>query len=186
MPKAPHADRIEFWKFQHASVTFGQVKDVCDVILKEKIGPAHSLHIPLMIALHTLYGRPFKQRKDVRISEQIVPKELKDVHDSLITSRDKVHAHADVDGPRTAADNSLNKVAIFIRDSNVRCATTMIFPREIQIEKIRSLVNALSQKTQYHAEKVWKRNIKKEFVRDGDYEVNLSKSDDEFLKTLSW
>lgn len=56
MVKAPYSDRIEFWKFQHAAVTFGEVGKLCDQIKIQKIKSGHPLHAPMMTALHILYG----------------------------------------------------------------------------------------------------------------------------------
>jgi hypothetical protein len=186
MITAPYKDRIEFWKFQHASTTFAEAKQLCELILKEKIDSGHPLHVPLMTALHILYGRPFKQRTEVRIPEDIVPQNNKNTHEALINMRDKIHAHTDVDGPKTTDDDCLNKVAVFVRNRSARFALTMVFPRAVQIEEIRDLSDALSQKTWYHAEKIWKRYFSGKAVKDGNYEVNISKSDDAFLKTNSW
>lgn len=109
MMNAPYKDRIEFWKLQHASSTFDQVTQLCEWILKEGIDGGHPLHVPLMAALHTLYGRPFRQRKDFRIAEDLVPANYRDDHVMLLTMRDKIHAHTDADGPKTTDDDCLNK-----------------------------------------------------------------------------
>lgn len=53
----------------------------------------------LTIAAVTAYGRPFKQRGTVRLSEDIIPAEYRETHDSTIEMRDKVIAHRDLDGP---------------------------------------------------------------------------------------
>ncbi|HXT39475.1 MAG TPA: hypothetical protein VN887_05580 [Candidatus Angelobacter sp.] len=153
--------------------------------MNERIEQPHPLHIPLMTALHTLYGKPLKQRKEVRVGEDIVPSEFKDIHASLITMRDKIHAHTDVDGPTTATNESLNKIVAFVSNGNVRFAVSVIFPRNIQVEKIRDLADTLSRKTWYHAEKIWEKQMKGVYVKDGEYEVNLSENASEFLRPLS-
>jgi hypothetical protein len=186
MENAPYAERLDFWRWQQASVAFEQVRNLCDFILKEKVEQPHPLHIPLMTALHALYARPFKQRKEVRLGGDIVPAAFKDVHDSLITMRDKIHAHTDIDGPMTANDESFNKVAAFVRNGGIQFASTVVFPRHNHVERIRDLAEILSQKASYSAKKIWTRCIGSSRVMDGDYEVNLSKHDDAFLKPLSW
>lgn len=62
----------------------------------------------------------------------------------------------------------------------------MLFPREIQVEKIRELTKFLSEKTWDHAEKIWRKHFKMQFVPDGGYEVNLSKDNDDFLNPISF
>jgi hypothetical protein len=184
--KAPYNDRIEFWKFQHASVTLAEATKLCDQIIKQKIDFGHPLLTPMMTTLHIFYGRPFKQRPEVRISETIVPKNYKSLHDELIGMRDKIYAHMDIDGPKTASESSLNKVGVFIHGGEAKFALSMIFPREIQVEKIRDLTELLSEKMWCHAEKIWCKHFKMQFVPDGNYEVNLSKNTDDFLNPISF
>jgi len=184
MIKAPYKDRIEFWKFQNASITFSETMQLCDLIVKQEVISGHPLHTSLMTALHILYGRPFKQRPEVRISEDIVPINYKDTHGALISMRDTIYAHTDVGGLKTTNDSPLNKVGVFISGGSARFALAMAFPRDIQ--KIRELAEALQQKTWYHAEKIWKRYFKTTYLEDGSYEVNISKADDSFLKPSSW
>lgn len=184
MVKAPYKDRIEFWKFQHASITFAEVTHLCDQILKQKINSGHPLHPSLMTALHILYGRPFKQRMEVKLTEDIIPKDYKDTHDALINMRDQIYAHMDVEGPKSTDNNSINKIGVFVKDGQAHFAMTMAFPREGQIEKIRDLTKLLTEKTWFHSEKIWQRYFKSKSVKDNNYEVNLSKNDDSFLKPV--
>jgi hypothetical protein len=184
MIKAPYEERIEFWKFQNAWITFSEAGQLCDLILKQNIVSGHPLFTSLMTALHILYGRPFKQRQVVKISENIVPAEYKETHDALINMRDQIYAHTDVDGPKTANADSSNKVGVFIANGNVRFALAMAFPRDVK--KIHELTKILSDKTWYHAEKIWRKHFKTQFVPDGGYEVNLSKDNDDFLNPISF
>jgi len=86
--KAPYDERIEFWKFPNAWITFSEVIQLCDLVLEENIFSGHPLFTSLMTALHILYGRPFKQRPAVKISDAIVPAKYKVTHDALISMRD--------------------------------------------------------------------------------------------------
>lgn len=181
---APYKDRIEFWKLQHASSTFDQVTQLCEWILKEGIDGGHPLHVPLMAALHTLYGRPFRQRKDFGIAEDLVPANYRDDHVMLLTMRDKIHAHTDADGPKTTDDDCLNKVMVTFRDGGIKFSLMMVAPRANQIERIRNLAETLSQTTGAQAEKIFMK-YKGAVVEDGIYEVNISKGEDVFLKPSS-
>ena len=98
--------------------------------------------------------------------------------------RDKIYAHTDVDGLKTTDDDCLNKVGVVIQGGSARFAMTMVFPRDVQ--KIRSLTEALADTTWCRAEEIWKTYFKDDFVEDGNYEVNISKTDDTFLKVSSW
>jgi hypothetical protein len=184
MVKAPYKDRIEFWKFQHASITFGEATLLCDQILKQKINSGHPLHPSMMTALHILYGRPFKQRAEVKLTEEIVPDDYKDTHGALISMRDQIYAHMDVGGLKSIDNNSVNKIGVFIKGGQARFGMTMAFPREDQVEKIRNLTELLTEKTWFHSEKIWQRHFKSKSVQDNNYEVNLSKDDDSFIKPI--
>jgi hypothetical protein len=186
MESAPYSERLNFWKWQQASVAFEQVKNVSEFVLTEKIEQPHPLHIPLMTALHTVYAKPFMQRREVRLGDDVVPAEFKEVHDSLITMRNKIHAHTDVDGPVTANDESFNKVVAIVRNGQVQLGSTVVFPRHNRVEQVRSLVEILSRKASCHAEEIWRQFMGGNWIADGTYEVNLSKQDDAFLKLLSW
>jgi hypothetical protein len=137
-----------------------------------------------MTALHIFYGRPFKQRTEVKLTEEIVPKEHKDNHNALISMRDQIYAHMDVDGLKSTDNNSVNKIGVFIKDRHVHFGMTMAFPRRDQVEIIRDLTKLLAEKTRFHSEKIWHRHFKSEFVPDNNYEINISKNDDSFLKAL--
>jgi hypothetical protein len=182
--KAPYKDRIEFWKFQHASITFGEVTLLCEQILKQEIDSGHPLHPSLITALHILYGRPFQQRTEVKLTEEIVPKDHRDTHGALIRMRDQIYAHMDVDGLKSKDNNPVNKIGVFIKDGQARFGMTMAFPRRAQVEKIRDLTKLLTEKTCFHSEKIWQRHFKSKSVQDNNYEVNLSKNDDIFLKPV--
>lgn len=184
MITAPYSDRIEFWKFQHASITFAAVYQLCGQIVDQKIISGHPLFTSLMTALHILYARPFKQRSAVKLSEDIIPSEYKITHQALLGFRDQIYAHMDVDGPKSTENNPMNKIGVFINGGYVSFAMTMAFPREGKIEEIRALANLLSEKSRCHADKIWERHFKTRFVQDDEYEVNLSKDDDAFLKPL--
>src|SRR5688572_1383924 len=101
MKAVSFAERAEFWKWQSASIAFEMVREVCDYLLQQQLPVSHPIHDPLVTSIYALYGRPFKQRTPLRLSEDIVPKRHRSTHDALITLRDKMFAHTDIDGPKT-------------------------------------------------------------------------------------
>jgi len=100
----------------------------------------------------------------------------------LLTMRDKIHAHTDVDRPRTTDDDCLNKVMVDFKDGGAQFALTMLGPRAIQIGNILNLADTLSQTTRSQAEIIFMKYFNGEVVEDGVYEVNISKTEDTFLK----
>lgn len=98
MPTPPQAERINFWKFAYARASFNNARDLCKALLGR---PPDIVRNGLSIAAMVTYARPFKQKPKppVRLTDAIVPQKHRAIHDELITFRDKVIAHRDVDGP---------------------------------------------------------------------------------------
>lgn len=174
-------EREDFWKYMSAGSSFDQAHAICDRLLRENIHQQHELAYPLLVALIVLYGRPFKQRRKMRLIERMVPDELKETHDFLILLRDKMFAHADSD--LTGDDNgeSLNKVTIKSFNSKLTAGVTFLWLRRETMEKARSLCAVMRRKAVYQADKIWQRHSNRCAVPDGEYEVNLSSDSDDFF-----
>jgi hypothetical protein len=99
MPIPTHEERIEFWKHSYARASFVDARIFIEHILETRLPLNHPARKALSIAVLTTYCRPFKQRAIVRLSEDIVPTEHREAHNSAIEMRDKVVAHRDIDGP---------------------------------------------------------------------------------------
>jgi hypothetical protein len=180
MKQVPYEDRKDYWKFVNAAVAFEQVEDLLEFFAKEKIDETHPLFYQLMTSLVVLYGRPFKQRKALRLLEALIPDGLKDTHDFLILLRDKMFAHLDLDGP-SEGDNLCNKIIISAERTSFTTKLGYLRPRDLEFKKARSLAHILWTKANYHADKIWKRHMGNHPFAAGEYEVNLSKTDDSFL-----
>ncbi len=186
MVKLAYKDRIEFWKFQHAAITFSEVAKLCDYIQREKIGPLHPLYEVLFTALAVLYARPFKQRSEVRIPDNVVPQQYWDTHKSLVELRDKVSAHYDPVGPKTIADVSLNKMLVSIRNGKASFGLSFLHPSSRGIDRIKSLAEKLDKKMQFHVQKLWQRCMQGQTVPDGDYEIDTSQGNAPLLKRVNF
>ena len=137
-----------------------------------------------MTALHTLYARPFKQKKQIRLTDDIVPSESKSLHDSIILMRDKIHSHTDLNGPGTSGGLCINKVVVRSDGQTAIFAATMIFPRNTP--SIRDLADVLLKKCSYHSEKIWRRVMPSGIPFSGEFEININEGDDRFIKPLTW
>jgi len=178
MKSIPFAERAEFWKLQSASVTFEMVRDVCDYLLQHQLPESDPIHDPLVTAIYTLYGRPFKQRPPLRLSEDIVPERHRTTHFGLITLRDKMFAHTDIDGPKTIDGYTLNELAGFTRNAQTTFGITIATPI---LPSVRELCVELYSHTHSEAEAIWRKHMFKERVPDGTTIVNLSAKDGPFL-----
>jgi hypothetical protein len=178
MKSVPFADRAEFWKLQSASVAFEMVRDICDYLLQHQLPPSHQIHDPLITAIYTLYGRPFKQRAPLRLSKDIIPEKYRTTHFGLITLRDKMFAHTDIDGPTTIDGHTLNELAGFTRNGQTRFGITIVTPI---LPSVRELCVELYGQVHSEAGVIWSKHMSQKRVPNGTTIVNLSTEDGPFL-----
>jgi hypothetical protein len=93
------SERIAFWKHSYARSSFIQAHLFAKLLLSNNAPFRSVLRDALTYSIVTAYGRPFKQRREVRLSREEVPEEHLQLHDEAIEMRDKVIAHRDLDGP---------------------------------------------------------------------------------------
>lgn len=140
-----------------------------------------------MTALHVVYAKPFKQRKALQLDESIVPEKYKPVHNALVMMRDKIHAHTDLDGPKTSEDHLLNKVVMLARQGEgVRFGVPMLVPRALRLDEIKALARELCELTWQRANKIVENRFAGFTLPEGDYEVNLSDKNDEIIRPIEW
>jgi hypothetical protein len=94
IPSKEH--RIAFWRDSYARSSFVHAAEFVRAMFHDKIGLYSVERDAFTIAITAAYGRPFKQRKSVRLSEDLIPAEHKETHKSVIEMRDKVIAHRDL------------------------------------------------------------------------------------------
>ena len=174
MTRIPKEDRLQFYRFRNACTSFEEVEHICEYMQKEQIDPSHYLFYPLTLSIAVIYGRPFKQKKNIRLPELMIPKELQSTHEFLLLIRDKVFAHTDIDGPRYDEDFLANEIVVDARAGRVEYSLTTLAFRDTEIKKIRRLSRILAEKSGYHAEKLWNKYIGKRPFPDGEYKVNLA------------
>lgn len=92
-------ERLEFWKHAYAWQSFMDAKDFSERLLSLNLPLDDLIRKSLSISILTTYCRPFKQRAQVRLSDDLVPGAHRVTHNSAIEMRDKVVAHRDTDGP---------------------------------------------------------------------------------------
>ena len=144
MQLTPQSDRIAFWSFTSASATFYAASS-CLRELRKKEGIADSsLRYATACAFVVLYGRAFKQKKDVRLIEDMVPDEFRALHKHLLTLRDKTFAHFDPDGPDPAA-GVWNKAKITARSGGFSAALNYFILDEPSQQRAEELISELQK-----------------------------------------
>jgi hypothetical protein len=140
MKKLPLERRLEFWKYQSALLTFENAREVAGYLIEHSESP---LAYQLMTSLYVLYGRPFKQRKQIRVPEELVPSEYAEEHRLLIGLRDKLFAHIDTDGLPDCDISHLTKILVRVDGGRVVGGMASLFPSGFRYEKIRDLCQDL-------------------------------------------
>ena len=167
-------DRKQLWQLLHALDCFQQVDRICVHIQEHAITNGHPLYHSLLTSLFVLYGRPFKKAHGIGpMPDDIVPTELRAVHEDLVTHRDKIFAHTDVDGRWEVEGLSLNQVELTIQNGYYNWRVRTIHPMPERITEIRSLCAVLIPKVNYHINKMNQRFAKFAPRTNGTYRLVL-------------
>ena len=158
----------------HASHAFSTVAGICEQILNKPIPVNDPLYHPLMIAMYTAYGRPFTNCWGFGKlpAEDAVPDEFKELHEDLMTHRDKIYAHADKNllhedyGPPNELRVTVNA------DGRCRLWTQPVQPSQLQVKDILKLVRQMHKKMEYWTGKFINKYMQKMEVAPGDYLVD--------------
>jgi len=93
-------------------------------------------------AICIYYARPFTSNRGFgMISDDIVPCELQDVHDALITQRNKVTAHSDL-------SDEVNRIYLCLNEEKgISIEFQFKAPTQTHLEKVKLLLQAVIQAT---------------------------------------
>lgn len=155
MNEMPLEERVNLWQMLHALDCFQHVDRVCSLIQEKAITNGHPLYHSLLTSLYVLYGRPFKKSHGVgRLPDDIVPKELRHIHDDLILHRDKIFAHTDVNGTWEEEDMNLNQVELTVQNGICSWRIRTVQPMPEKVKEFQSLCATLVKKVEYHINKI--------------------------------
>jgi hypothetical protein len=184
MKRLPLARRLEFWGYQHAALTFDDAAKIAVYLLDHREFP---LKYPLVVSLYVLYGRPFKQRKNVRIPEGLVPSEYMEEHRFLVALRDKLFAHVDVEGLPEDGIEHLAKMVLRIEGGKAVAGMASLLPIGFQFERIKGLCDSLHQACSEKAEKILLAAMDRAPPPANlTYEVDLGPGDRYLIKQAEW
>jgi len=183
MKKLTQNERLEYWKYQCAALSFDYAKEVADYLISKE---NNDLIYQLITSLYILYGRPFKQRKKFRISEDIVPQEYLEEHGLLLDLRDKTFAHVDIDGLPEKDIGQLNKIKLEVRGNRAQAAMASLLPHGYNFEKIRDLCAILHGICNAKSGKILINSINGTHLPDLTYEIDLSAGDRYLIKLVEY
>ena len=173
-------DRIAFWRDSYARSSFVHAAEFVRAMFRDKIGLYSVERDAFTIAITAAYGRPFKQRKSVRLSEDLIPVEHKETHKSVIEMRDKVIAHRDLDGP-TAEWGFVSDLHVAVKKRQLQLNT--ISPRitDELAQKVLALTAYLIGVLDQRIDVFVGPNLGRIFRNDGTYVISLEDSPTEWL-----
>ena len=181
MKNADRKERLTFWKFAYARAAFADVSAWCAWLRKCKLPLGDSVRKAVSVGIVVAYGRPFKQRKAVRIPEDIVPSEHMPTHRTLIEIRDKCVAHKDTDGP-FAEHGHVNQLELYFKNGQMTVHTWNPHLGDETAGDIQQLADVLVEKTTYHMRKFTQRHFRRTAVPDGEYRLNLDDNPEDWLE----
>ena len=174
MKKARPEDRIDYWRYHVAAHSFEQAGATCRHL--EGVTDTHPLFVPLMVALHVLYARPFKhEEKSRRIERALVPTDSVSVHDMLLRMRDRIFAHHDKDSKITDSKTGVDlfQLVVLVTGGEMRPGVQLVFPTEFQRDKVHTLCERLYRECMTKAQEALSRCITT-VPEDGIYRVSTN------------
>ncbi len=183
MKKLSQDRRFEYWKYQCAALSFDYAKEVADYLI---CGEKSSLIYQLITSLYILYGRPFKERKKFRVSEDIVPQRYLEEHGLLLDLRDKTFAHVDIDGLPEKNVGQLSKILLKVRDGVAQGAMASLLPQGYNFERIRDLCTILHDICNEKAREILIYSIDGTRLPDLTYEIDLTAGERYLMKSVEY
>ena len=144
------------WKSFYAGNCFVQVREAAQHILDNKLEKEAPLFHQLIVAIYTLYAKPFTRSDGVgRLEETFVPKEHLQQHKLMIEHRHQIYAHRDADGFQIVDYGSVNQVRSVRTHEAMWLQATDFHARYTAMPSIIKLCVALEQKTDYNVQTLW-------------------------------
>ncbi|TDY66535.1 hypothetical protein CLV96_3914 [Leptospira meyeri] len=181
---AKYEDRLAFFKYKSGTIHFDMALDLCEYFQQNPYNVKNKIYDPLLISLYTIYAKPFKQKKEIRLEEKNIPEGYLEFHKRLIALRDKFSAHSDIDFeiPLTKSEFiSMNEVTTFTTNGVSTFGISIFKPNAVFLDTIKELCTKLKISCEKEALTLWKKYYSGVKVPDGIMNVNISKLDGPLL-----
>jgi hypothetical protein len=176
-PIPSYRDRAAFWRDSYARSSFVHAAAFVSAMFRELYSVERDA---FTIAITAAYCRPFKQRKSVRLSEDLVPAEHKETHDTLIEMRDKVIAHRDLVGPN-AEWGFVSDLHVSVKSRQMELNTISPKITDELAQKVLALTGHLISVLDERINAFVGHNLGRVFRNDGTYVVSLDDDPAEWL-----
>jgi hypothetical protein len=162
------------WQMEFAFHTFQAVRAGIEHFFERKLHSQEPEYYPMTVGLICLYARPFTNNRPVGpLTEDIVPKEYLELHQSIIKMRHQLFAHGDASA-MTRPDDYPNDLVFVNNGKTVRFNMTRFLAEPPVFELMKPLLDALIKKTRYHTTKLTEK-FKKYFELSniGEFRLNV-------------
>lgn len=112
----PRFEVREIWRWQYANHSFTRCKEACEYLIRENLSSEHPTYYALSAGIHASYCRPFLGSKGFieKLDPKIIPPELHEIHEFLVSGRHKVFAHLDTKAPFNWKDQGQVEVSLVV------------------------------------------------------------------------
>jgi hypothetical protein len=175
----PTEETKKFWLMLYAMDAFKKCIHCCDSLLEGGIAPSDFDYLPMIVAILTMYGKPFHRNVGVgKLDDIFVPEAYKDLHQLMIRDRDKIHAHSDAKGITTNIGNA-NQIRLIRNEKGFMWSVpTSVSYGKAEIENVIALCKALIRKLDYYTTKYEKKVLKEiKKLPPGEYVLNFDLND---------
>jgi hypothetical protein len=187
--KIPIEERKEYWKWFHARQCFYCAKIQLEELIEFRKIKMEGKNIwkfqNMLTAFFGNYGKPFKKNNNVgKLSEEIIPDNLLLLHKQMITYRDKLFLHGDLNGKLEEVNEFMEKVTLVKNNSKFHWELSQLLPSPERLKEYLEIVDELVTKSKYYVDKF---NNKWKFISllpNGKYELNIrNENGDPLIKT---
>ena len=173
------------WKYTQA---VGSFKDAVKTIglIKDAYNNGHGdLVAPLWIVFVVTYSKPFTNNKKIgKVSDNIVPSDLKKIHRSVLKVRNTTYGHID---PEETLDNGvpLNSAFFSVRDRLIIPDSKGIMPHDQEIDKFENLAEEVHNQAFLKLGQYLQESEEFRDLEDGDYVYDYIEFEGQHLRKIS-
>ena len=162
------------WKIFYANHCFVEARAAAEHVYQKKLESNAPLFYPLVVAIYTLYARPFTRSDGVgRLDEPFIPHKCLAQHQLIMEHRNQIYAHRDADAFSIDVHGSANQLRAVRTDTVFGLAATNVHARYHAMLGIIEICNLLEKKCGDKIGELWKKHKGKVPPQEGEYLLNV-------------
>ena len=176
MSSIPLSDRERLFGLLQAREAFKQCIRICAYAINNNLDSEHELFLPLAVAAHVIYARPFLHSYGFgKLEELLVPAQHRPAHDRVLEYRHKVFAHRQLKerkkGDPKATVLDYHAVYLSVRGQQAYTNVDEQHPDPGCFRDIHKLSSTLLPKVRYHSQKIFRRHMRLVPQAEGTYKL---------------